>query len=246
MYSSSKSVAGVWRGKWALRYGLAGLVLAIAGARVSAAPITVPNFSFELPAVADGTFAAATGWAESGSGAHEGGAYNPTAGNFLGAAGNGALPGTAQGAQAGLMHAGGTASSNLTTAASLATIQANTTYTLTVALGNALDSPAAGQSISQAVLTLLANGASAAQLGFDAKTIPLGTFTDYTVSFSTGATGPLIGQALTASIGHAADLDSAIIADNVRIDASPVPEPSTTALLLGTLVLTLGRRKRRK
>lgn len=227
------------------RLALSCLLFGLVGTGAGAAPISIPNFSFELPAQADGTFiASATNWVETGSGAHEAGAFNPTNASFTGATGS-TLPGTAHGAQGAFLHAGGTAGVTLTTAASLGTIQANTTYTLTVALGSMTNFPATGQSISQAAFTILGNGSAipGGQFTLDARTIPVGTFTDYTIAFSTGATGPLIGQSLTVNVGYAADLDSAIVADNVRLDASPVPEPTAAVLLAASSIVMLRRRR---
>jgi len=247
MFFNSSSAAGFLKGATRalpLRYALPALLMGLSAANAGATPIVVPGFSFESPVQTEGVFAlTADFWVGSGSGAHESGAFNPTSASFTGATG-GNLPGTADGAQGAYLHAGGTASANLTSGA-LGAIQANTTYKLTVAMGQRADFLAAGQSISEASIEILANGISVASFGIDARTLPVGTFGDYSVSLPIGAVNALIGQSISVRVGHAADLNSAFVADNVRLD-STVPEPSTAALLVGASLLTLARRNRAK
>lgn len=222
---------------------LAGLWAGAAGA----ASVPVPNFSFESPAVADGVADfTIPSWTQVGSGSFQAGVYNPTPTGFAGTAGAGNLPAPAAGPQGAFTNTGGIGGVKLVTAGTLATIQPNTTYTLTVALGVRTDFPVAGVLLGNAYVDLLANGSApvGAALGLDANTLPVGSFQDYSVTFSTGASGGVVGQALTADIGYVATSNSGIMMDNVRLDASSVPEPATLGVLLVGGVALMGRRRR--
>jgi hypothetical protein len=210
-----------------------------------AAVITVPNPSFEAPDAADGANVSPgpTGWT-----AVNAGAFDPTNTNYAGTTGNnvqGALP---DGGQAAFVFANGTAAGSLTSAASLTTIAADTTYTLTVAVGKELATGAGGRVGYNAGIALLANGAAIPAATLTGIDIPVGTFQDRTVAFTTAATGdPLVGQSLTIRLSQAGATAGNFPApdfDNVRLDGSPVPEPASAGLLAVGGVGLLARRRR--
>lgn len=203
------------------------LLLALFRVDADAIPIAVPNFSFDSPAVADGLDAfSVTSWNESGSGAFQSGVFNPQDAQFPGSSGSGDLPAPALGQQAVFLNIGGAAGVSRTTASPLTTIQANTIYTLTIAVGVRLDFPLPGVVLGETFMALrLPNDQTAggAQLVINANNITRGTFADFSVSFTTNASSPLIGQDLRAFVGYAGDSNSGVMFDNVRLDATPVP-----------------------
>ena len=121
-----------------------------------------------------------------------------------------------------------------------ATIDAGTTYTLTVDIGQQ-DLWAGGGGVIR--LYGSDSGPSVALAEFDTLNLPASgdSLLDQTTSFVATAgqdTGQFIGVALIGGGG------TQIRFDNVRLDATPVPEPSSAALLgLGGIALILRRRK---
>jgi len=213
--------------------------------QVQASPIVVPNFSFESPDVADGLFSLVIpDWSYMGSGAFQAGVYDHNDAGFPGATG-GNLPAPALGAQSAFLHTGGLGGVSMTTTSALTSILPETTYTLTVAIGVRLDFPA-GPANGGGSLNLFANGVnvSGSELNFNVNTLPRGAFADYTISFTTGTSDFIIGQSLTPFIGIFFDGSSGINVDNVRLDATSVPEPTTVTLLLSASLLAMNRRKR--
>ena len=83
-----------------LAVAASGLLL-LSSAALHATVIVVPNFSFELQALADGgsTVGAPPSWVQSGAGAYQTGVFNPQNASFAGSSGAGNLPGSAQGQQ---------------------------------------------------------------------------------------------------------------------------------------------------
>jgi len=231
---------------------LCSLAVVSLGTTAHAVVIPVPNASFESPVLADGTSSAPiTGWTATGSN-FLAPAYNPVNANYAGATG-GNLPGTANGAQAADIFTGGAGGGTLTTTAPVTTFLANTTYTLTVAIGARLDySNGQGMSIHGAVISLLGNGGmTAGSLTFDTTTLTKGTFADFTTTFTTGASGGLVGQGLWISLGTFSEGSMAIDFDNVRLTDSNVavggnvPDAGSTAALLGlSLVGLFGLRRK--
>jgi len=226
---------------------LPGLLLGLSQAQVQAAPIFVPNSSFESPILADGEVVfLIPGWTYSGSGAHQAGVYNHIDASFLGATG-GNLPAPALGAQSAFLHTGGAAGVGMRTMP-LTTILPNTTYTLTAALGVRLDFPSGsgpGQGFAQ--LNFYADGQpfnAIVDLNINVSTIARGTFIDFSISFTTGATGGIIGQGLYPLIGYNHDGNAGVQVDNVRLDATAIPGPSAAAVLLSVSLLTMNRRRR--
>ena len=70
-------------------------------------------------------------------------------------------------------------------------------------------------------------------------------FNDYTATFTTGSSGGAIGQQLVAVLQSANNpgFNNPIAFDNVRLDATPVPEPAAwTLLAIGGLIMRRLRR----
>ena len=115
----------------------------------------------------------------------------------------------------------------------------NTKYTLTVAIGNRVTGNATGS----ATFGLTAGGIDL-PISFAPFTVvapaqvPGGTFKDFTYTITTGAVAP------TGNAGiRLGALNDRALFDNVRLDASPVPEPSATLFaLIGGLLITRRRR----
>ncbi|MDR1305030.1 MAG: PEP-CTERM sorting domain-containing protein [Verrucomicrobiales bacterium] len=136
----------------------------------------------------------------------------------------------------------------LTSAESLATIAANTTYTLTVSIGN----PTGTSDTSWANPANLTIGLLADDVEIGTPTaIPIGTipensdgthsqFQDFTFSFTTGDSfevDSLIGQSLKIQITSVYAQGRQSHFDNIFLEAVAIPEPSTWALLLGGIGL---------
>lgn len=121
----------------------------------------------------------------------------------------------------------------------------NTDYQLVIGVGNRNASWTAVGNQSSIALESTADpvGTHLASTFLDSSTLPESTFADLTLTFTTGASAPAgniriwIGSTGDAGTGRGHF-------DNVRLDASPVPEPSFAALL--GLSLALGARRRRR
>jgi len=225
---------------------LIGGISLLGRSNAAAASIVVPNFSFEAPDAADGQNASPgpTGWLTVNAGG-----FDPIDSKYPGTTGDnantlGVLP---HGGQAGFVFANGTMGGSLTTAASLLTIANNTTYTLTAAVGQEALTGAGGRAGFSAGIELLAGGVTIPAGSRFGITVVPGTFQDFSVSFTTGANDPLAGQALTVRLsqaGAAANQFPAPSFDNVRLDATVVPEPTAVALLGACGLGLLARRRR--
>ena len=227
------------------------IALACLPRQASAAPITVPNFSFENPDVSDSfTSAGVPDWlfaSSSGFGAAE--VLDPPAATYTGTGGNNTpLPGSGQGGQLADINtfsAGFAGTYTLTTATDLATVTDNTLYTLTVALGDRKT----GTPFPVTAIDLLVNGTLVASTSASAATIPDDTFTDFSTSFSTGTADPLTGGGLKIRLRAESQTFQVFVSDfdNVRLDQTaapaPVPEPGTLVLLgCGLISLISGTR----
>jgi hypothetical protein len=214
---------------------------------LSAASITVPNFSFESPALSagannnggNGDTTTITDWTISAPpGNTNNGVYHPVAGFTS----TNPLPPPADGDQLAYLVPGGENTSSLTTSASLGTVAANMLYTLTVAVGNRSDN--LFFDTGTYTIDLLANGVSVAEATRAGSTVAHGTFSDLSATFTSPTSGPLIGESLTIRLSATAgsDNDEAIF-DNVRLTATPVPEPAiSTMIVSGMAILAWLRR----
>lgn len=240
----------------------AALLLALVAALPSAHAtlLTVQNAGFETLFLADNTFNVSSpgpaGWSAYGTVNHNNrsiGVVNPT-GSLL-------YPGGApEGRNVGVVflmdNAGnqsqfaGIESGLVQTLA--ATLQTNTRYTLTVEVGNMANDPSPSNTF---VFTgfpgyrvdLLADGQVIAS---DNNTLlpSEGTFLTSQFSLSVGASHLLAGQALgirLVNLNAAPGIE--VNFDNVRLDATAIPEPATVASLFGvaTLSLAVFRRSRK-
>jgi hypothetical protein len=193
------------------------LLAGLAG-QAGATSIPITNPGFESPVLVNGAFTQTppTGWSG-------GGAFNPTTANFPGEAPEGQNTGYSNG-------------SAISQTLSIV-LAANTTYALTVLVGDRLDTAFPGYHVQLlAGSTILSECATCVT--------PLnGSFALVTVTYTTGASDPLIGQALSIVL----DSDGLQTNfDDVRLDA--VPEPSSLALLsssFGAMAVAWSRRRRK-
>lgn len=203
-----------------------GIVLVIAlfvmttGAWAGTVPITVPNYSFELPAGCGSGCGTATSWTVVNAGV-----FAPTASVYA------TLP---DGVEAAWANGGGSLEQ-----INLGAFAANTTYTLTVYVGARAGDPFGGE------IYLLGNSASVAS---DVGTTPTtGTFTPWTITFDTatnpGVVGENIGIELYSSTLQT-DFDDVTL--NATSDAPPpggIPEPAMFALVGAGLLGLVTRRR---
>jgi len=217
---------------------------------LSATSITVPNFSFESPALADGAnntggdgnTTAITGWTISNPFNTDNGVYHPMAGFTS----TDPLPAPADGDQVAYLVPGSEGTASITTSASLGNVGASMIYTLTVALGNRSDQMFFDNGLY--TIDLLANGVSVAEANLNGNLVAHGTFTDLSASFTSPASGAVIGESLTIRLSASSGFsNNEGIFDNVRLTATPVPEPSSLSLIMlagATLVSKLKKKLR--
>lgn len=186
-----------------------------------AASVLVNNFSFEevdgTPLTPGGYVGAIKGWTKLGTiGAHGTEYYKDTAQFTVTIP----LAAPADGNQAAYLNRQAHIYQNV------GALQANTLYTLTVAVGNRKD---LGSGQNGGIISLY-NGTDpngtllAVSPDFMA---PAGTFQDLTITFTTGST---VSGDLTISLKQTTTANNTAF-DNVRLTAVAVPEPSTFALL---------------
>lgn len=225
----------------------AGVSLAIAGAAAST-PITIANHSFEQDDVsglnnqANGNIVP-TGWSE-----YDDGRNDATAGNARGLVYHGPGPS----AYADTLGQNDGSQSFFTAQRDILqvlgeTLEANTTYTLTVAIGDRAPIPiyttASTPGTPEVNLGYGSTGGENILLTLEASNQPAqvdGGWVEWSGTFTTGAAPAGVGQALRIELTNGTNVGWF---DNVRLDASPVPEPGSLALLgLGGLALLRRRR----
>ena len=221
------------------KLALLSTVLLAFAASSQAAPIAITNFGFEDPANAGILNGVANGWAVSNV---FGGTWNISGGGFF----NTVAP---EGSQILFVGYLGDAA-DVTQTPLAATVQANTTYTLSFFLGRRLDMPLSTYSVS-----LEANGTTV--LASDSTGSPTaGDFISRTIVFNSGASPATFGQPLGIFV-HASGFSvngqgAQAEFDAFTLDASPtglqtVPEPATFVLLgAGIAGIMLSRRRLQK
>jgi hypothetical protein len=215
-----------------------------------AVPVIIPNASFESPGSAQSTSSnvnLVSGWV-----------FNVKGGSQFGTgsiASNYSVAGTSSGSYyATINNDWPDVTDTITSAASLGTITALTTYTLTLAIGNEnkSDSSLYGAP-GNLSFSLLANGVVFATETVPNGSVANGTFKDFTLSYTTPGSASIIGDSLKIQLATLPEEGTAYqpAFDNVRLDAvvedqPVVPEPSTWALLAsGLLTLRWVMRRQR-
>ena len=194
--------------------------------QVRAASIFIANHSFEAPIITDLSGVLDTGISTTGNWTFAGGMnqgfINPGLGeNNVPGFWYGSPPNLPLGAGSQVAWSnGGTISQTLS-----ATLQANTKYTLGAFVGRRFGENFPGYNIQLlAGTTVLASSGSSV-------TPTAGTFAPVTVSYTSGSSGSLLGQALEIRLTSL--LGSQTNYDLITLDASPIPEPSAMLGLLG-------------
>ena len=132
-----------------------------------------------------------------------------------------------------------------------ATVAANTQYTLTAALGHRTVDSGAAATASPVTIELRSGSVSLAAGTFDPSggiwadtgALPDDIWADATLVFTTSATPAQLGQPLTIRFTKSGASGNYMDFDNVRLDATLVPEPQVA--ILGALAgLGLLRRRR--
>jgi hypothetical protein len=199
-----------------------------------ATPVVVNNFSFEDPVAADAALntATPTSWTTSGGSGTWKGVYNPTNTQFAGATGSpGTLPSSAAGAQAAFFQYNGAVGYLFQNVGALLP---DTQYTLTAAVGHRLDNSSDVTAFVGLVngVDLTGTPLSSNTFAFINGTSTKGIFTDLVTSFTTGSS---VSGDLTIAIGVTAGVNRGnapqMVMDNVRLDATTIPEPSSMILI---------------
>jgi len=214
---------------------VAALVLLLGTLGAQAFLIDVPNYSFELP---NSPAATSTNpnvipyWV-----------FNVQGGSYYGSmaiSSNFSSPGTSDGNDYAFINNDAVnVTDTLTSAQSLGPILPGMQYTLTVAIGNRngsgiYDDP------GNVTLSLLANGQAFATETVPNGSVPNGTFEDFSLTYTTTSSSPIVGDNLEIQLGTqpitSGEYQPAF--DNVRLDLEEVPEPQTCAMItLGALAL---------
>ena len=220
------AIAGLRRSN---RIPLAGLamvsIIAVGMGSASADPVDVPNGSFE-------TSPSGGGWGPSNPDIISDWTFDALAGSEYGQLWNIFFTSGSSGSYSAFLDdASPDQEASITSAASLGTIAADTTYTLTVAVGNPdLNNPAmeegplvfdpvADTAPSGVFLALLADGQPFAIQPIPAGLEAGGTFQDFSFSYTTTNSDPIDGQQLTIQLGTETGSAGAASFDDVRLDA---------------------------
>jgi hypothetical protein len=201
-------------------------------------PVSVPNSSFETPSKPEETSSNPTilpGWVFSVGTRYSYGTQAIS--TFF------TSKGAADGSNYAFMDNSGSSFDTLDSSASLGTITGDTTYTLTVAIGNPKSNdPISNGSPGNISFSLLADGVAFATDTVPNGTVANGTFQDFTLTYTTPDSGSMVGDDLKiqlASLPTSGDSTQASF-DDVTLDATAmplsVPEPSTWLLLAGAML----------
>lgn len=224
------------------------LVLAVS-AHLTAAPITVPNGSFEAPVLADGQYGgnvaippwnSVTVWREVTN--PSGSDVAPFPSGMVGASGNG-TPQGGDGTNVLYMHQGANGSEGRIFV-STDGVTALGTYTLTVAVGTLSNKQSHGFTIA-IYDTDSGYSGGAKHTGLGSELTP-GTLVDKSVTWT--VTDPdMVGRGILVSLGISANpsaVTGCTLFDNVRVDFTPVPEPGTMALVaMGSTAWVLKKKR---
>lgn len=206
------------------------------------AQTTVFSDSFETPALgSDDTFTnngTITNWSKSGGpGAY--GVERLATTHF-----SGTYPRATNGVQVGYSNGGNQQFTQILTGSLMAV---NTTYTLSIDIGDRNDTNFTGYELQ------LFAGSTQLAIDNDTITVPDGGWATATISYTSTPTDPLAGQTLKiefqslSAVQQGEETGAQTIYDNVKLIATPVPEPSSYALLSAGGVVLFGviRRRRR-
>ncbi len=209
----------VFRVLLALLLGLVPLATAHAG------PITIGDPSFEGVSLSPEGFTSGQYAPGSWNSNANAGVFRPTAINYPG--------GVPDGVNVGYSSASAAIDQVLS-----ATLAANTTYTLSVDIGNRLDGPHNdGYTIQLLAGGTLLNGTTVL------PSPALGSFVAATDTYKAGAADPLLGQPLEIRLISVATGQTSF--DSVSLIATPVPEPTGLALLATAAAGVVIARRRR-
>jgi len=203
-----------------------------------AAPLTVLNPGFESPVLANGVSSAtALNWAEAPSIFAL--SLNPSAADMNGGL---AAEGNNVGASVKLEN-----SPTMLFQSLAATLSANTTYTLTVAIGHPIpNAPPFGPPLTYGgYQVVLSAGNTVLAQDNTSIVVPLGEYRTSTVNYTALPGNPLLGQPLVITLlTPGTTTFDGVYFDDVKLDATPVPEPSAVvSIALGGLLLLRVRRK---
>ena len=118
-----------------------------------------------------------------------------------------------------------------------ATYAPNTTYTLTVAVGHRLNFVNPG---NEAIFRLAdaTSGMILAESIADASFSPANVFQDWSLTYTTGGSGDPIGNSIRIELTGPGGNNSRAHFDNIRLDATTIPEPTSIWLTILGLGLT--------
>ncbi len=207
---------------------VAGVLAVWPGSVSHAGNLTVTNFNFETGGAFTCCAATPSGWTQVSGGGGFWGVFSGAPSAFYPSAGTQSGPFAAYFRNTVDMRVKQVLSD---------TLQANTTYTLTIAVGKR-----ATVNAGTYFFQLLAGGVSLATATGIAPAS--GTFSDVALVHATGATHAQLGQPLEIRIGNNGGGDHAVDFDNVRLNSTPVPIPPAVnaGIVLAKSGIALNRR----
>lgn len=221
------------RAKASVRIAIATVILVtgISG-RVAAAPITFANPSFEIEVVADGSISnTASGWTRGTFGSAPGAAtWNPS-GVFTGDSGNG-TPQGAHGINVFTIYGGNSSSGGWLTQDTTTPLTADTTYTLTIAVGRRSNGDGGSWGIDLMTTSQTIGAAYLARLTGTYADLTSGQFVDKVVTFTPPAGHPNLGQNLRVYFWSQGidETHTSTAFDNVRLDATADPQGTVMSI----------------